>query len=92
MDKVFIYAYPSGFKQYVVVQAIDKDRHGIASHMSSNLTWAQHDMGIGSDWKHDIYSEKYPNGYELVWLGLIEDDWQMVEIAGKAGVDVSDIT
>ena len=91
MDKVFIFAYPSGFSQDVVACAMDKDRNGIANHLSSNLAWAQHDMGIGSDWKHDIYSEKYPDGYELVWPGLIEDDSQMIEIAGKAGVNVGNI-
>lgn len=91
MDKVFIYAYPSGFKEYVVGCAINKDRRCFASHMSSNIDWTQHDMGIGSDWKHDIYSKEYPDGYELVWLGLIDSDKEFVEIAGAAGVDVSDI-
>ena len=91
MDKVFIFAYHFGSGQDVVACAMDKERNGIANHLSSNLTWAQHDMGIGSDWKHEIYAEKFPNGYELVWLGLIEDDKQMVEIAGAAGVDVGGI-
>lgn len=41
----------------------------ITNHLSSGETWCKHDMGITSDWKHDIYNEMYPDGYELVWLG-----------------------
>lgn len=46
----------------------------IASHWSSNEAWCMHDMGITSDWKHDIYKELYPNGYELIWLGCFDSD------------------
>lgn len=45
----------------------------IVDHLSSNEFWCQHDMGITSDWKHDIYDAAYPNGYELVWLGCFSD-------------------
>lgn len=41
----------------------------IAQHCSSGMTWCKHDMGITSDWKHDIYDAMYPDGYELAWLG-----------------------
>lgn len=45
----------------------------IAGHWSSGESWCKHDMGITSDWKHDIYNEMYPDGYELVWLGCFVD-------------------
>lgn len=40
----------------------------LANHFSSGKNWCKHDMGITSDWKHDIYDAAYPDGYELVWL------------------------
>lgn len=51
-----------------VVMAMAEDGTFLASHLSSNLTWAMHDIGISSDWKHDLYKERYPDGYELVWV------------------------
>lgn len=45
----------------------------VANHWSSGEHWCKHDMGITSDWKHDIYKEMYPDGYELVWLGCFVD-------------------
>lgn len=53
----------------------------IASHWSSGIHWCQHDMGITSDWKHDIYKEMCPDGYELIWLGCfaeIKDAYEMI--------------
>jgi hypothetical protein len=45
-----------------------EDGTGLTSHLSSNDSFSKHDMGITSDWKHDIYKEKYPSGYELEWI------------------------
>lgn len=45
----------------------------LASHWSSSESFAKHDLGISSDWKHDKYKEHYPEGYELIWLGLEEE-------------------
>ena len=41
----------------------------IENQWSSGENWCKHDMGITSDWKHDISAELYPDGYELEWLG-----------------------
>ena len=70
MDKVFIYSRAPQDREFVISYAIDKDKHTLTNHTSSSLEWAKHDMGVGSDWKHEIYAEKFPNGYDLVWLGL----------------------
>lgn len=48
--------------------AICEDGHCLAGHTCSSEGWAQHDLGIGSDWKHDKYREHCPNGFELVWV------------------------
>lgn len=40
----------------------------LATHLSSSIEWSKHDLGLTSDWKHHIYSEACPDGYELVWI------------------------
>ena len=53
----------------------------IANHWSTGEHWCRHDMGISSDWKHNIYKEMYPDGYELIWLGCfdnMEDAYNLV--------------
>lgn len=52
----------------VIGYALAEDGTGLASHLSSCLSWAKHDMGLTSDWKHDGYRKHYPDGFELVWL------------------------
>lgn len=49
----------------IVVAVVDNEV--IASHFSSSESWARHDIGLTSDWKHDKYRERFPDGYELVW-------------------------
>ena len=56
----------------------------ITGHWSSGPTWCKHDMGITSDWKHDLYKKLHPDGYELEFLGFFEDPEEPFEaIKGK---------
>lgn len=50
------------------VEALAEDGEVVAVHFSSNESWAKHDIGLTSNWKHEYYKAKYPEGYELVWL------------------------
>jgi hypothetical protein len=70
MKKIYVFCqHAEGWgKEDVVGYAIAEDGTGIASHLSSNIAWSKHDMGITSDWKHDNYKEHYPDGYELEWV------------------------
>lgn len=52
----------------------------IASHLCSSPSWVRHDMGMESDWKHDVYNEAYPDWWELVWYGKIYGDSDIDEI------------
>lgn len=52
----------------------------ITNHFSSGENWCKHDMGITSDWKHDVYDAMYPDGYELIWLGCFTDMKDVYEI------------
>jgi hypothetical protein len=45
----------------------------ITSHFSSNEEWAKHDIGLTSDWKHDVYQKLFPSGYELIWVKESEE-------------------
>ena len=46
----------------------------VASHVSSSLDWARHDLGYeNSTWKHERYAEHCPDGYELVWVACDSD-------------------
>ena len=83
MNKIYVFAIPTGKNSYGYIQdaeptgdtmgyAFSEDKELIASHVSSGINWTKHDMGITSDWKQAYYKEKYPEGYELVWLGQFD--------------------
>jgi len=38
----------------------------LASHIYSDPSFMPHDLGITSDWKHETYSEYFPEAWELV--------------------------
>lgn len=62
--------------------AMAEDGTCLAEHVSSHVEWAKHDLGIGSDWKHDAYRAHYPDGYELVWL----DEAELKQPGGHPGL------
>lgn len=80
------YSIPE-FPNDVVGIAVDEDGVVIASHISSNQDWSRQDM-VGSGWKDEVYNERYPQGWEAVWLGRFkESDWTealLEAIADKA--------
>jgi hypothetical protein len=86
MSKIFCFIN-GGNSLGVQVCALSEDGNGLAGHLSSNEGWAKHDIGINSDWKHEKYKEKYPDGYELIWIDmkgeLPEDFKQALEIANS---------
>jgi hypothetical protein len=67
MDKIYCFIN-GGSPGFLCVVALAEDGTGICSHLSSNIMYAKHDIGISSDWKHDLYKNHYPNGYELEWI------------------------
>ncbi len=52
----------------LVVVAVAEDGTCLAQHVSSGVSWARHDIGVTSDWKHDIYAERYPDGFAVEWV------------------------
>lgn len=71
-DRPKIYCFVSevheGRASGVCSVAIAEDGEPLTGHFSTNEEWAKHDMGVTSEWKHDVYKRHYPGGYEVVWL------------------------
>lgn len=66
--KIYLACFPMGWKTDVVGHALAEDGAGLASHLSSNVEYSKHDLGLTSDWKHDVYQKHFPDGYELEWV------------------------
>jgi hypothetical protein len=69
-----IYAFINSGKgtDWIIVVALAEDGQCLASHCSSSEGWAKHDIGIGSDWKHDVYNSAFPEGWELEWVDNVK--------------------
>jgi len=82
--KIYLACFPDGSGDFIG-QALAEDGLALASHLSSSVDWAKHDMGFSSDWKHDIYAELYPHGYELIWIDDPHTDerWQAALAVNK---------
>lgn len=82
--KIYLTCFPNG--KDVTGQAVREDGVALAGHLSSNVDWAKHDLGLTSNWKHEIYQEKCPEGYELIWIDDPHTDprWQDVLAKNKA--------
>ena len=65
-EKVMIYLAcfptPNWGPSDVLGFALAEDGTGLLSHLSSSVEWSQHDLGLSSDWQHDVYNKAYPGG------------------------------
>jgi hypothetical protein len=72
----------------VIGYALAEDGAGLGSHLSSSPDFAKHDMGLTSNWKHEIYQKHYPEGFELEWIDEDQLDkhegWQKAFALNKA--------
>lgn len=67
-SKIFCWVNSGAGTDWQEVMAMAEDGTFLANHVSSNKGFAMHDIGLTSDWKHDRYKAKYPDGYELEWI------------------------
>jgi len=69
LPKIYLAAFPwaAGCSD-VLGYALAEDGTGLCNHLSSSVTFSRHDLGLTSDWKHDIYDKHYPSGYQLIWI------------------------
>lgn len=71
MSKIFVFINdinPFG----IIPIALSEDGEVITSHVCSNENFVKHDMGLNSNWKHKVYDEYYPEGWELEYIEDIE--------------------
>jgi hypothetical protein len=66
--KIFLFCEPAGSHGDVGAHALAEDGTGLGGHLSSNVSFAKHDIGLTSDWHHDDYRKHYPDGYEVEWI------------------------
>ena len=53
--------------------AIAEDGNVLANHTCSNESYMRHDLGIGSDWKHENYDKHYGAGnWQLEWVSDLD--------------------
>lgn len=73
ITKIYCFIDGGGPFGLCVQSAFEKDGklYGLCGHISSDETWAKHDIGLTSDWKHDTYKKEFPEGYELEWVNDI---------------------
>jgi hypothetical protein len=71
--KIYVFPARPDPKGDCAYLAVAEDGDDLASHVSSSPSWGKRDMGVaeGCTNNHDKYCEKYPDGYDLVWV----DDW-----------------
>lgn len=89
--KIYLTCMPGGFREGDVIgYALGEDGQGLASHLSSNVEFSKHDMGLTGDWKHDHYAKCYPEGYELEWVDDPEthEGWLKAVALNKAKQEV----
>lgn len=53
--------------------ALAEDGTALAGHICSAHGWIPHDMGLTSDWKHEVYKKHYPEGWGLVLVEPVDD-------------------
>ena len=69
MSKPKIYAFSNtmeGGESEAIAMA--EDGEVVSSHWCSNECWVPHDLGVTSDWHHEAYKEKYPDGFEVEFI------------------------
>lgn len=67
--KIYCYAVDVGRHWGLSVYALGDDGASLSQHLSSDKTWAQHDIGMTSNWKHDEYNNHFgENQWELEWI------------------------
>lgn len=63
--------------------ALAEDGTCLAEHLSSSVGFAQHDLGLTSDWKHENYQKHAPDGFELIWIDDPKTDPRWQDALGK---------
>jgi hypothetical protein len=64
-----IYAFVNGGSPgWYNVTALTEDGEFLTGHVCSHPSFGPHDMGVVGGWKHEIYQDRYPGGYVVIWI------------------------
>lgn len=63
--RIYVYRPHTDYED-VMGLAFDELGEVVAWHVSSSLSWFRSDMGLRSEYKHNKYQARHPNGFELV--------------------------
>lgn len=87
--KIYLACFPTTSMGDYIGYALAEDGVACASHLSSSIGWAKHDLGLTSNWKHDTYDLFYPDGYELEWVDDPKNHagWQAAMVKNRAQAD-----
>ena len=80
MPKIFLWCAPcpTWGSESVIGYALAEDGTGLCNHLSSNVDFSKHDMGLTSDWHHDTYAKHYPDGFELEWIDDVDNNVELI--------------
>ncbi len=73
----------------VVGYAQAEDGEILVAHVSSSEAFSKSDIGFISNFKHEIYKEKYPEGFELFWEKPVHLAPNHFELRGKSAKGIS---
>lgn len=68
LPRIFVFCNGGAGTDMVSMTALSQDGEFLAGHLCSSESWGWHDMGFSSEWKHERYAARYPNGFALVWV------------------------
>lgn len=68
LPSIFVFCNGGAGTDMVSMTALSEDGEFLAGHLCSSERWGWHDMGFSSEWKHEHYAARYPDGFVLVWV------------------------
>ena len=80
LPEIYLFVNSGKGTEWQSGSGLSEDGEFLSGHCSSSEHWARHDLGLTSDWKHELYRERYPDGFALVWVD---------EPKGHAGIDAA---
>lgn len=68
-----IYGFVNGGSPgWLDVAGIAEDGVCLSGHVCSHPSFGPHDIGVTSDWKHEIYRKYYPQGFTVEWVADVK--------------------
>jgi hypothetical protein len=72
-DKPLIFAWLNGgSSEWYRCMSMSEDGEVLAGHVCSHENFAPHDLGVTSNWKHEEYIKKYPDGFRITYVPYAE--------------------